>query len=171
MAQTTVNQEAVELNCYLVALLESAPGFVYIKDDRGRIAAISQSLAEALGYQNWRDLVGKNNFEIFPEEMVRDYFVSDWQVMESCEATLKESPYVNADGEERWVRDLKGPLLDEDGHVVGVIGISTDVTELIEKEKTVIEERARLRAVIDTIQSPLFMKAEDVLGGDGFAHR
>lgn len=59
-----------------------------------------------------------------------------------------------ADGQWRWVSIRMSPLHDEDGSVVGLTGGWSDVTTEVEDELALVAERARLRAVLDSLLDP-----------------
>jgi PAS domain S-box-containing protein len=123
--------EQAALNRNLVALLDNAPDFIFVKDCEHRFTAASQRVAELAGLKSWRDLIGKNSSDIVGAEHAAAYESSEREIMESGNAVegLVE-PYETSDGELRYVRSNKAPLRGRNDRVVGLIGISTDITEM-----------------------------------------
>jgi len=123
--------EQAALSRNLMALLDNAVDFIYVKDCAHRFTAASQTVAELSGLASWRDLIGKTSAEIVGEEYADAYEENEDKVMQGGEIVsgLVE-PYETADGEKRYVRSNKAPLRDRNGRVVGMIGISTDITEM-----------------------------------------
>ncbi|MGD9341356.1 MAG: response regulator, partial [Chromatiales bacterium] len=115
----------------LMAMLDNAVDFIYVKDCEHRFTAASQTVAELSGLESWRDLIGKTSADIVGEEYANSYEENEDKVMKEGEIVsgLVE-PYETADGEQRYVRSNKAPLRDRNGRIVGMIGISTDITEM-----------------------------------------
>ncbi len=123
--------EQAALSRNLMALLDNAVDFIFVKDREHRFTAASQTVAELSGLESWRDLIGKTSADIVSEEFAEAYEENEDRVMKDGEIVsgLVE-PYRRSDGEQRYVRSNKAPLRDRNGRVVGMIGISTDITEM-----------------------------------------
>ncbi|HXW06879.1 MAG TPA: ATP-binding protein [Vicinamibacterales bacterium] len=61
---------------------------------------------------------------------------NDLRVMETGESISVEEPYTGVDGACRIFRSTKSPLRDDAGQIIGVIGVSTDISTLKEAEQT-----------------------------------
>lgn len=64
---------------------------------------------------------------------------------------------VRPDGAERWIWDRGFPVLGEDGLVVAVNGIASDVTERREAERRMQESEERLRAIFEQMPDSVFL--------------
>lgn len=119
-----------ELNRDFVSFLENTSDFVYFKDAGGRYRFCSQTMAGIAGLASWRDMIGRHDAEMFSLELAQIYDEEDLSVFATGLPILnKTNPYNDAHGRRGWVNASKWPLLDEDGQVVGLFGISHDVTE------------------------------------------
>ena len=144
-----------------MALLESTGDFVYFKNRDHQFTAVSQSLAEATGHGHWRDLIGKTDFDIFPKDHAQRSFAAERHVIEHGSGIAGlETCYRNGDGDLRWVISDRKPLRNSDGAVVGLFGISKDVTDL--KKAAAALAAARDSAVEEVAQrKQVFMDATD----------
>ncbi|HEX5338176.1 MAG TPA: PAS domain-containing protein, partial [Gallionella sp.] len=61
------------LNRDFLTLLESTTDFIYFKDRDNRIRFCSQTMADITGHRSWREMIGKHDAELFPEDMARIY--------------------------------------------------------------------------------------------------
>jgi len=125
-------EEALQsLNLDFVTFLENTSDFIYFKDEHSRLRFCSQTLATITGHTSWRDMIGKHDLEIFPAETAKIYQEEELPVFRDGKPLLnKVDPYYDAQGDLRWVNTSKWPLIDsESGKVVGLFGISRDVTE------------------------------------------
>jgi diguanylate cyclase (GGDEF)-like protein/PAS domain S-box-containing protein len=145
--QRTAEAEAERRGQQLVALLENTTDFIYIKDERSHILACSQTMAELTGHSHWRQVVGKHDRDIFPPDTARIYEEEE-RPLYAGESDIvdRTDPYWTPDGERRWVHTNKWPVKDADGAVVGLVGISRDVTDRkrLQDHLESTEERLRI---------------------------
>ena len=105
----------------LQAVIDRSPAPVYVKDRRGRYILANRALHDLIG----GNVLGKTDFELFPEHVAAAYVANDRQVIET--ASPVEAEEKNPDGERTFL-SLKFPLLDWSGDVYALCGISTDIT-------------------------------------------
>jgi PAS domain S-box-containing protein len=114
----------------LRALIDNVPDYIFIKDTEGRFLLSNRSHALAGQVTTPEELIGKTAFEAFPPEMAAQFHADDQLILQSGEPLINvERHTVDADGNERIVLTTKVPLRDDDGNVIGLVGISRDVTE------------------------------------------
>ena len=112
---------------YLRTLIDMLPMWAWFKDTDGRFLAINQAAAEALGLSP-DELVGKSDHELSPRELADAYRADDIEVMTSRrQKTLEETNTVA--GQTVWLETFKAPVLDEDGTVLGTVGVARDISE------------------------------------------
>lgn len=139
-------QALEELNRDFVTLLESSSDFIYLKDKDSRIRFCSQSMAVITGHASWRDMVGKHDLEIFPPETAKIYHEEELPVFrEGVPLLNKTDPYIDEEGNRCWVNTNKWPVFGADGKtVVGLFGISRDITDRVRAEEQVRSSMERL---------------------------
>src|SRR6185295_7570893 len=103
--------------------------------------------------------LGKSSPELFPPEVARSYSESDHKIFyESLRVFEEEERSSDAKGNPRWVSTTKVPLKDGSGNVIGLVGISRDVTEWKKTEN-------RLRQLSGAVeQSPASIVITDTNG-------
>lgn len=137
-----IERKLNELSNDFITFLENSADFIYFKDKDSRFRFCSQSLARITGYNNWRDLVGKHDMEVFPEETAKIYYEEELPVFQDGEAILNRvDPYYDEAGNKGWVSTSKWPLKDAEGNVTGIFGVSRDVTAM-----QIAEEELRVAA-------------------------
>jgi diguanylate cyclase (GGDEF)-like protein/PAS domain S-box-containing protein len=128
--------EIHELNRDFVAFLENTTDFVYFKDEHSRFRFCSQTLARITGHAHWRDMRGKHDLEVFPQETAQIYVEEELPIFHDGVPLInKIDPYRDADGSLGWVATSKWPVLDGAGLVIGLFGISRDITAAKKSEE------------------------------------
>lgn len=118
------------------AILDHMPGLVFYKDRNNAFIRVNKYVAEAYGLTK-AELEGKNLNEIYSPEQADAYYQDDLAVIDSGEPRLNiVEKWETKDGL-RWVNTSKIPFHDETGEIIGIIGMSFDITERIEAEKKV----------------------------------
>lgn len=119
---------------------------VYVKDLTGRYLMANASAAAALG-REVAEIVGRRDVDIFPDDW-QGLRANDEEVMASGTPRIIEEPVV-VGGELRTYLSTKAPLRDQAGKVLGLIGISTDITS----RKAAEEELRRREATLAEAQT------------------
>jgi diguanylate cyclase (GGDEF)-like protein/PAS domain S-box-containing protein len=124
-------------------LVEGLPQKVFFKDRGSVYVSCNENYARDLRIDP-HEIAGKTDYDFYPAELADKYRADDKRVMQSGETEDIEEEYVQ-DGRRTFVQTVKTPVKDEDGKVVGVLGIFWDVTE----RKHADEERRRLHAELE----------------------
>ncbi|MEH6442845.1 MAG: diguanylate cyclase [Oceanospirillaceae bacterium] len=139
-----VEQELNELNSDFITLLENTSDFIYFKDINCRLRFCSQTLAVITNHENWRDMIGKHDLEIFPPNTAKIYIEEELPIINKGDSLIdKINPHYDQDGRERWVCTNKWPVFDADKKIIGLCGISRDITA-----KHQMEEEQRISASV-----------------------
>jgi diguanylate cyclase (GGDEF)-like protein/PAS domain S-box-containing protein len=130
--------ESIRCKKTLETLLEVTDDFIYIKDLHHKFIYTSDAFAKLTQHQSWRELVGKDDFDIFPAEHAEIYFTFEKSVIQDGEKLIQhEEPYHDPQGNLRWVSSTKNPVFDAQNNVIGLVGISKDITELKEQQQKI----------------------------------
>ncbi len=155
-----VESQLRELARDFTAFLENTSDLVYLKDRDGRFRFCSRALARDTGHERWQDLIGKRSGDIFAPEQADIYCREDLTVLETGRPLLDRiNPYFAPRGKRSWVSTNKWPVFGDDGRsVVGIIGISQDVTRRVEAERALEREHLHLRTLVRTIPDLVWLK-------------
>ena len=127
-------------------VLDHARAAIYLRDTEGRYVIVNRYFEE-LAHLRAEDVVGKNVEDVMPPEAVEALNTHNRLVIESRQPMQFEEAIRQADGLHTWV-SVKFPQLDRDGRVVGVWGISTDITERKRAEEQARRHQAELAHVL-----------------------
>jgi len=113
----------------LALIIDGLPAQIWYKDTENRMLRVNAQVAKTLGRPK-SEIEGRDTREYYPEQADR-YYQDDLAVLESGLPRLGIiEPMTLPNGERRWVRTDKMPLISEDGHTQRILVTSTDVTEL-----------------------------------------
>ena len=132
-AAEAAEQALVQHDFVLETLLESTADFIYMKDREGRYVFANSSAAHSVGMSP-QEIIGKDDRALFPEEHARHIMEKDRQIMASGVSEVFEETRGYTDGV-RHLHSSKNVCRDSSGAVIGLVGISRDITELKRAEE------------------------------------
>jgi PAS domain S-box-containing protein len=128
----------------LETIIDSIPGLVFYKDTKNRYIRVNKYICDAHKMSK-KQLEGTNLNELYPKEQAQAYYEDDLQVIRSGQSKINiDEPWGN-----RWVSTSKIPYLNETGEVIGVIGVSMDVTERKLAEEELKKHRDHLEELVN----------------------
>ena len=128
-------------------LLENLPQRVFYKNRNSIYIAANPAFASDLG-KDVGDIIGKTDFDFYPKELADSYRSSDQQVLETLGTFEVDEPYMRVD-EPRYAHTVKAPVRDDEGNIVGIIGIYWDITEAAESAHALRESEIKYRSLVD----------------------
>ena len=142
------------------AWLNSTTELVYFKDLEGRYTAVSRATLELAGLSRYEEMVGKFDFELYPPESAKSFIAQDRIVMTTGE-TVIDTDWVDHPTKGRILIDcVKSPLFDEDGQIIGMQGVSRDITERFKIHEQFNEHTSKLQVILDNIPCAIWIKSK-----------
>jgi PAS domain S-box-containing protein len=143
----------------LNSLITTIPDQVYFKDRNGRFFRVNEAFIRRHGLSDARQLLGRTDFDLFGEEHARQACEDEQKIMNTGEPMIdREEKEDWKDKHVTWVSSTKLPLRDETGKIVGIMGISRDITARKLAEEHIREQAA----LLDKAQDAIFvLDAED----------
>lgn len=141
-------------------LLDEVGAFVYTTDAHGQYTYANQLVLELLGNPPLQAIIGKS-FTDFVDigEAGATLRETDLRVLRDGETIAREETnYIHATGESLTYWSIKKPLRGADGAIVGMLGISHDITAKKRLEDKVRQQKELLDAVLDNIPGLVYMK-------------
>jgi PAS domain S-box-containing protein len=118
----------------LRTLVDNLPDFIYAKDAQCRFLLANASVARHMGTTP-EQLIGRTDFDFFPSDLAAAYSEDERRVMRSGESLInREEAGLDAHGNAITLLTTKVPLRDEQGRVVGILGIGRDITARVKVE-------------------------------------
>jgi PAS domain S-box-containing protein len=155
-----------ELRIRQKALLDNIPEMAWVKDENLRYIAVNEAFEKACGKKE-EEILGKTDKDIWPGELAEKYAQDDSLVIQSGRGGCFEDTLQDASSGRRLIETIKSPIF-ESGSIVGIAGISRDITDrrLIEgalkgPERDQTEKQAALPGINkthDSVFRPFFRR-------------
>ncbi len=130
----------------LQMVMDNFPGVVFWKDRKSNYLGCNQSFATGAGLQSPAEIVGKTDLDMpWTTTETTKYIKDDKTVMKYDKAKLHIIESLRqSDGKVIWIDTIKLPLRDSNDQVVGVIGVSNDISTLRLAEQELINTNKEL---------------------------
>jgi len=145
---------------FLANLLKSIPVSLYFKDKEGRLIRVSKYFLEQAGapeLDGEKKLIGKTDFDLFGEELAKAARADEVHIMETREPIINR-PEVSTtpEGDAVYLSTTKAPMIDSKGNVIGIVGLTQDVT----KQKVA---ELRLKHLLGELSTPVLHAWEEII--------
>jgi two-component system cell cycle sensor histidine kinase/response regulator CckA len=142
--QLLISSRELQTNLALLqGITEGTTDAVFAKDLEGRYVMINSAGARARG-RSVKEVIGTTAIDIFGPELGGKVMERDRQVMQSGETQTFEEEGPTG-GVVRTYLSTKGPFRDGNGKIVGLLGISRDITERKRAEEEIRRSQQKLR--------------------------
>lgn len=142
----------------LRAAIDHLPDLIYVKDTASRFLLANTGVAKHMGVETGDQLLGKTDFDFYPQELASKFFADERQVLGSGQAMVSREELITcANGESRYLLTTKAPFFDAAGRAIGIVGVGRDITELkkVEAELRRAREELEFKAAHDSLTTLL----------------
>ncbi|MFI2841849.1 diguanylate cyclase domain-containing protein [Mycolicibacterium sp. PDY-3] len=150
-ALAAVVREMSETKRMLDGVLRHTDVLIYAKDLAGRYVMVNPAIVQATRVTE--DMIGRTDHDLFARELADEYRRNDRRIMAAGQRQVFTERIVHEDGTHRSYQSTKFPVYDDAGVVIGMAGVSTDVTDLETARAAHEDAEMRLRTVVE--QSPV----------------
>ncbi len=143
-------ENARSVQNFLDSIIENIPNMVFVKDAQDlRFISLNKAGEDLLGVKR-EDMIGKNDYDFYPEEQANWFTANDRQVLANNEMVdIAEEPIQAAGGETRFLHTKKIPIRDAQGNARFLLGISEDITDRKQAQAALVESERRYRQIIE----------------------
>lgn len=143
----------------LEAVGELTSEFLFVKDRDSRMVFCNSGASQFHGLTPEQQ-IGSDDTEYYPDSVARRIREDDLKVMTTGESRTFEETLPSAGGD-RVFLTTKSPWRDKVGRILGIVGLSQDITARKAIEDEVAVSEARLRTIIDAEPSCVCLIARD----------
>ena len=140
----------------LRTLFDSHPDFIYFKDSEARFHRVSNRFCDLLGL-NKEDIVGKTDLDLFPRDVAEKTYREDLHVIKTGTPLINKEEYAKG----VWVLTTKIPWFDMEGNIIGLFGISRDITLHKKAEEIQLNAEKKYRDIFEKAVVGFFQTTPD----------
>ncbi len=153
----------------LHALMDNFPDTIYFKDTASRFTRINRAQAQLLGIDDINAAVGKTDHDFQPIELAQSAWAEEQQIVATGRPLIDRLEFnPTADGRPRWLSATKVPIKNDTGQVIGIVGMSRDITARQEidrlKSEFITTVSHELRTPLTSIRGSLGLLAGGAAG-------
>ena len=129
----------------LYSMVEGTSDAIFLKNCQGQYLMLNSATAQILG-QSVQQVFGKDDGQLLPLEVATRIQNSDRHMIETGETQIVEE-VIPINGDLRTYLTKKTPYCDNNGDIIGLVGISRDITERVQFQQSLLEQQQELRAL------------------------
>lgn len=126
---------------YLNNIIRVIPANIYWKDMNSVILGGNLSHAQQAGFTDPKDVIGKTEHDFVWKDQAEEIIENDRQIIKSGIKRQLEETATLADGEIHTFLTCKEPLRDKNNKIIGIIGVSTDITDFKTLQKELLQSK------------------------------
>lgn len=143
----SLRKQALELveneRSHLKILIETVPEMIWLKDLKGVYLSSNRNFEQFNGVEE-NAFLGKTDYDFYSKEIADFYWKKDLEVLKSTKSVRFTSWAISATNENRILTEtIKTPMHDTNGNLLGVLGVSRDMTDIKMAEKELLKAKEK----------------------------
>ncbi|ADE12790.1 PAS domain S-box protein [Sideroxydans lithotrophicus] len=132
---------------FLRTFIDTIPDLVWLKDADGLYLACNRRF-EALYGASEKDIIGKTDYDFVRREQADAFRKHDLKAMAEDQSSANEEWLEFADGSRGLFETIKTPMRDNQGQLIGVLGVARDITRRKQTSQLLEDYRSRLEGLV-----------------------
>lgn len=126
-------------------LVDTLPDLVWLKDINGVFLTCNSKFERLFGAKK-EDIVGKTDYDFLDKQLADFFTQKDKEALEAGKPIINEEEVIYADdGHKEYLETIKSPMYDQNGHIIGILGVGRDITERKRSEEDSKRRETHLR--------------------------
>lgn len=149
-----LEQDLRQSKFQMQAILDNIPHLAWLKSLDGKYISVNKSFA-AYFNSTPEEIVGKDDYELCPDKLAEDYLRKDKLVISTRQSRqFYEVETINR--VKRYSETHKTPIFNEEGKVIGIAGISRDITDQKLAESALIRSEEKFKDLVTLLPEVVF---------------
>jgi PAS domain S-box-containing protein len=154
--------EALALERILLrTIIDNIPINIYAKDLKCEKILANRAEYEYVGAKSEREVIGKNDFGLYPPESASIFMEEDSRVLNGESILNVETRNTRWGGSQTWLLTSKVPWKNEKDEIIGLVGISIDITEQKKAQDELARKERLYRLVSENSQDVISIQKLD----------
>ncbi|MDF0699193.1 diguanylate cyclase [Rhizobium sp. MC63] len=121
----------------LVTAFSQSPDYLYVKDRNSRFITVNENMTRLFRFRTTAEMIGLSDFNLMSRPLAEELYYLEQQVIDTGLPLIDSTEYI----EGRFLLASKVPLRDRQGRVIGLAGVTRDVTERTALERELRESK------------------------------
>ena len=146
----------------LQALMDNMPDTIYFKDTASRFTRINRAQAGVLGVSTPEEAIGKTDLDFQQTDLARSFYEEEQRLFQTGESLINRAEFnPTPEGQPRWFSATKVPIKNDAGQVMGMVGISHDITKRTLAEEALQEAETKYRSLVEYMPAVVYVDRAD----------
>jgi len=159
-ARKLADDERVQQTGLITSLLDSIPDIIFFKDTQGVYLGCNPPFAELVGKPR-SEIIGKSDYDLFDRDSADSFRFFDTQMLVQKKSQHNEEWITYPNGRRVLIDTLKTPYWASNGSLIGILGISRDITERKKAEDALKQSIQKWEAIISASPDGIGMVSID----------
>lgn len=143
---------------YLQILMDNMPDVIFYKDVKSRFIRTNKASLKYLGIAHPDDAIGKWDMDFFPDEIASEFYTDEQELIRSGKPLIcKIDKTIMKNEGIRWCLTTKVPYHNPQGDIIGLIGISRDITDSKLMEQALHSSEENYRTIFNGSNDAIFV--------------
>lgn len=140
----------------LSAVINSIPDLIFYKDINGIYTGVNKAFANYIG-ESVENIIGGTDYDFFNLKDVKSFIEDDKAILNSDKIIKFKEWTQDFDGNKLFLHTQKVALKDSEGKVIGIVGISRNITEQKITQQQLREKDEKLTKIYDNANEGIFV--------------
>ncbi len=141
---------------FLDAALDSSDDLLFYKDTNGIYLGCNHAYAIFFDIEV-KKIIGATDYDFCPKKTADFFAEKDKHVVNTRQTLVYEDWGVYPDGEKRLFETSKSPITDKNNNVIGILGVSRDITERKRVEEELRESEDKFRTLLESAPDAYYL--------------
>ncbi len=155
-------EELHQERIFMQILMDNMPDSIYFKDRNYQFTKVNKAKLSNLEVKSVDEVLGKTDFDFFSREEALETHEDEVKIIEAGDRIVNKIEQITRNGKVYYVSATKIPICDEANNIIGLVGVSRDITahRLLEIDRD--GERKLFRELIEQTKDIIFFKNRDL---------
>ncbi|WP_024613180.1 PAS domain-containing sensor histidine kinase [Clostridium sp. Ade.TY] len=144
----------------LELFIDAMPDYVFYKDINGNYLICNRKFSEHLGMSK-NEIIGKTDYELFSEDTARSFRQHDIEVIRDKRQKIYVEEKVLNNNKKFIEETVKVPYFDMNNNILGVIGVSKDISYKVAVEESILNNELILFNMLNNLEDAIIIKDSD----------
>jgi len=152
-AEETLQNERLLLR----TVIDNIPDTIYAKDLNFNKTLANKAEVNLLGANSEEDVIGRTDDAFYDHEFAHNFMEDDQIVLKTGVPDYNREGFIfDGKGQKHWFLSSKLPLRNKNNQIVGLVGISHDITNRRQAEEALRKSEEKYRNIFENVQDVFY---------------